>query len=78
MAQKNAEDYVKWALEAQKMMNIIDKKIKYIGSGASNYKPDMAWINWNDYVLEHMAGKIDYLSVHRYATEALGGDRSFS
>jgi len=78
MAQKSAEDYVKWALEAQKMMNIVDKKIKYIGSGASNYKPDMAWIDWNDYVLEHMAGKIDYLSVHRYATEALGGDRSFS
>jgi alpha-N-arabinofuranosidase len=78
MAQKNAEDYVKWALEAQKMMNIVDKKIKYIGSGASNYKPDNAWIDWNDYVLEHMAGKIDYLSVHRYATEALSGDRSFT
>jgi alpha-N-arabinofuranosidase len=78
MAQKSAEDYVKWALEAQKMMNIVDKKIKYIGSGASNYKPDMGWIDWNDYVLEHMAGKIDYLSVHRYATEALGTDRSFT
>jgi alpha-N-arabinofuranosidase len=25
-----------------------------------------------------MAGKIDYLSVHRYATEALGTDRSFT
>jgi alpha-N-arabinofuranosidase len=79
MAQKNAEDYVKWALEAQKMMNIVDKKIKYIGSGASNYKPDMGWIDWDDYVLEHLAGKIDYLSIHRYATEALPqGDRSFS
>lgn len=78
MAQKNAEDYVKWALEAQKMMNIVDKNIKYIGSGASNYKPDNGWIDWNDYVLQHLAGKIDYLSVHRYATEALGDDRSFS
>jgi len=78
MAQKNAEDYVKWALEAQKMMNIVDKNIKFIASGASNYKPDNKWIEWNDYVLEQMAGKIDYISVHRYATEALGGDRSFS
>jgi len=78
MAQKNAEDYVKWALQAQKMMNIVDKNIKYIGSGASNYTPKNEWIDWNDYVLDHMAGKIDYLSVHRYATEALGGDRSFS
>jgi hypothetical protein len=25
-----------------------------------------------------MTGTIDYLSVHRYATEALGNDRSFS
>jgi alpha-N-arabinofuranosidase len=78
MAQKNAEDYVKWALQAQKMMNIVDKNIKYIGSGASNYTPKNEWIDWNDYVLENLAGKIDYLSVHRYATEAIGNDRSFS
>jgi alpha-L-arabinofuranosidase len=78
MAQKNAEDYVKWALEAQKMMNIVDKNIKYIGSGASNYTPKNEWIDWNDYILQNLAGKIDYISVHRYATEALGTDRSFS
>ena len=78
MAQKNAEDYSKWALQAQKMMNIVDKNIKYIGSGASNYTPTNEWIDWNDYVLQHLAGKIDYLSVHRYATEVLGSDRSFS
>src|SRR5690606_38773061 len=30
------------------------------------------------HVLTKMAGSIDYLSVHRYATEALGNDRSFS
>src|SRR5690606_20249807 len=47
-------------------------------SGASNYRPDNGWIDWNDYVLTHMTGTIDYLSVHRYATEALGDDRSFS
>jgi alpha-L-arabinofuranosidase len=78
MAQKNAEDYVKWALQAQKMMNIVDKNIKFIGSGASNYTPKMEWIDWNDYILENMSGKIDYISVHRYATEALAGDRSFN
>ena len=39
---------------------------------------DNSWIDWNDYVLQHMVGNIDYLSVHRYATEALSGDRSFS
>ena len=79
MGQKNAEDYVKFALEAGKLMQLVDRNIKLIASGASNYKPDNGWIDWNDYVLTHMAGNIDYLSVHRYATEALApGDRSFS
>ena len=79
IGQKDAEDYVKFSLEAAKMMQLVDKNIKLVAVGASNYKPDMAWIDWDDYVLTHMAGSIDYLSVHRYATEALpAGDRSFS
>jgi len=78
MGQKSAEDYVKFALEAGKLMQLVDKDVKLIASGASNYKPDNGWIDWNDYVLTHMTGTIDYLSVHRYATEALGNDRSFS
>jgi alpha-N-arabinofuranosidase len=79
MGQKSVEDYVKFALEAGKLIQWVDKNVKLVASGASNYKPDMAWIDWNDYVLTHMAGSIDYLSVHRYATEALPqGDRSFS
>lgn len=77
MGQKNAEDYVKFALEAAKLMRLVDKDIMLIASGASYYRPDNGWIDWNDYVLTHMTGTIDYLSVHRYATEALGDDRSF-
>ncbi len=78
MGQKSAEDYCKFALEAGKLIQWVDKSVKLIASGASNYKPDNGWIDWNDYVLQHMVGNIDYISVHRYATEALGGDRSFS
>ena len=78
MGQKSAEDYVKFALEAAKLMQLVDKDIKLIASGASDYKPDNGWVDWNDYVLTHMTGSIDYLSVHRYATEALVNDRSFS
>jgi|WetSurMetagenome_2_1015567.scaffolds.fasta_scaffold96305_1 alpha-L-arabinofuranosidase len=78
MGQKNAEDYCKFALEAGKLIQLVDKNVKLIACGASNYKPDNGWIDWNDYVLQHMVGNIDYLSVHRYATEALqAGDRSF-
>jgi alpha-N-arabinofuranosidase len=80
MGQKNAEDYCKFALEAAKIMQLVDRNIKFIACGASNYRPgtDNSWIDWNDYVLQHMVGNIDYLSVHRYAREALSGDRSFS
>jgi alpha-N-arabinofuranosidase len=80
MGQKNAEDYVEFALEAAKLMQLTDRDIKLVASGASNYRPDdfNRWIYWNDYVLDHMAGSIDYISVHRYATEALKTDRGFS
>ena len=71
------EDYCKFALEAAKIMRLVDKNIKFIACGASNYKPDNAWIDWNDYVLQHMAGNIDYLSVHRYVREALGSNTNF-
>jgi alpha-N-arabinofuranosidase len=76
--QKSVEDYCKFALEAAKIMRMVDGNLKFIACGASNYKPDNAWIDWNDYVLQHMAGNIDYLSVHRYVREALAGDTSFS
>ncbi|HEY5041935.1 MAG TPA: alpha-L-arabinofuranosidase C-terminal domain-containing protein, partial [Verrucomicrobiae bacterium] len=76
--QKNAEDYCKFAFEAAKIMRWVDGNVKFIADGASNYRPNNDWIAWDDYVLQHLMGSIDYLSVHRYATEALNGDRSFS
>ena len=63
---KNAEDYCKFALEAAKAMRLVDPNVKFIADGASNYRPNNKWMEWNDYVLQHMAGSIDYLSVHRY------------
>ena len=76
MGQKSAEDYCKWALEAGKLISLLDEDIKLVASGASLYRPGNDWVDWNDYVLDKMIGKIDYLSVHRYATEALPGGRS--
>src|ERR1035441_8433286 len=61
-----------------KVRRLVDGNVKFIADGASNYKPDNNWIDWNDYVLQHMVGSIDYLSVHRYVREALAGDTSFS
>ena len=79
MGQKSVEDYVKFAREAAKLIRLVDRDVKLIASGASNYRPvDNSWIDWNDYVLNQMVGTIDYISVHRYVTEALKGDRDFS
>jgi len=80
MGYKNKEDYVKFAIEAAKLMQLADRNIKLVASGSSNYPlvtadydPDDGWIDWNDYVLDKMAGTIDYISIHRYATQALRG-----
>lgn len=78
MGQKNVEDYCKFALEAAKDMQWVDRNARFIACGASNYHTNIDWIGWDDYVLQHMAGKIDYLSVHRYVRELLAGDTSFS
>jgi alpha-L-arabinofuranosidase len=78
LGQKNAEDYCKFALEAAKAMRAVDGNVKFIADGASNYRTNNDWVGWNDYVLQHMVGNVDYLSVHRYVREALAGDTSFS
>ena len=77
---KNKEDYVKFAIEAAKLMRNVDRDIKLVASGSSNYPmvtnkydPNDGWIDWNDYVLDQMVGTIDYISIHRYASQALRG-----
>ena len=59
-------------------MDWVDGSVKFVADGASNYRSNNDWIAWNDYVLQHLAGSIDYLSVHRYVREALAGDTNFS
>jgi alpha-N-arabinofuranosidase len=75
MGQKSVEDYCKFALEAGKLIEIIDEDIKLVASGSSLYRPGNKWVDWNEYVLDQMVGKIDYISIHRYASEALPGGR---
>jgi alpha-L-arabinofuranosidase len=75
---KNKEDYTKFAIEAAKMMRAVDENIQLIAAGSSNYPlvtkqydPKDGWTDWNDYVLDQMAGTIDYLSLHRYVFQVL-------
>src|SRR5690606_33145404 len=78
LGHKNKEDYTKFALEAAKMMRGADKTIQLIAAGSSNYPlvttqydPKDGWTDWNDYVLDQMAGTIDYISLHRYVFQVL-------
>lgn len=78
LGHKSKEDYTKFAIEAAKMMRGADETIKLVAAGASNYPlvtkrydPKDGWTDWNDYVLDQMAGYIDYLSLHRYVFQVL-------
>lgn len=80
LGHKNKEDYVKFAIEAAKMMSAVDKDIKLVAAGASNYPlvtkrydPKDGWTDWNAYVLDQMAGYVDYISLHRYVFQVLRG-----
>jgi alpha-N-arabinofuranosidase len=78
LGHKNKEDYVKFAREAAKLMENVDEDILFIAAGPSNYPlvttsydPKDGWTDWSDYVLDQLAGDIDYLSIHRYVFQVL-------
>jgi alpha-N-arabinofuranosidase len=80
LGHKNKEDYAKFAIEAAKMMRAADETIKLVAAGSSNYPlvtkrydPKDGWTDWNDYVLDQLAGYVDYLSLHRYVFQVLRG-----
>jgi alpha-N-arabinofuranosidase len=52
-------------------MKGVDKSIRLIASGSSNYGGD--WIKWNQTVLEYLKDQVDYISLHNYT-----GNRSNS
>ena len=77
---KNKEDYTKFAIEAAKMMRGVDETIKLVAAGSSNYPlvtkrydPKDGWTDWNDHVLDQLAGYVDYISLHRYVFQVLRG-----
>lgn len=64
LGHKNAEEYSKFALEAAKAMRLVDRDIKLVASGSSNYGAD--WILWNRTVLNTLRNNIDYIAIHTY------------
>lgn len=65
MGHKTPEEYAKVATETAKLMRWIDKDIKLVASGSSNYDAD--WNLWNRTVLNEMYDYIDFISLHHYS-----------
>ena len=68
IAHKDAEDYIKWAVEAAKAMRRSSPgtKLEFVANGSSNYKDNLDWVEWNWKVIKALSGVADYLSIHRY------------
>ena len=64
MGHKSAEEYAAFALEAAKAMRQVDRDIKLVASGSSNYGAD--WIAWNRTVLQTLRNQTDYIALHTY------------
>jgi alpha-N-arabinofuranosidase len=65
---KDADDYVKFAVEAAKAMKRSSPgtKLEFIANGPSNYKDNLDWVEWDWKVIKGLYGIADYLSMHRY------------
>ncbi len=68
IAHKDAEDYIKWAVEAAKAMRRSSPgtELEFIANGSSNYQDNLDWVEWNWKVIKALYGIADYLSIHRY------------
>ncbi|HDR67520.1 MAG TPA: alpha-N-arabinofuranosidase, partial [Bacteroidaceae bacterium] len=66
MGHLNAEDYVKKAREAAKLMRLTSPGIKLIAAGSSNYRPDANPDAWNRAVLAELKDVVDYIALHIY------------
>ncbi len=65
---KDAEDYIKFAVEAAKAMRRSSPgtKLEFIANGSSNYQDNLNWVEWNWKVIKALSGIADYISLHRY------------
>jgi alpha-N-arabinofuranosidase len=68
MGRKDADDYIKFAVEAAKVMRKSSPgtKLEFVACGASWYQDNLDWVEWDWKVAKGLYGIADYFSVHRY------------
>src|SRR5262245_28810389 len=75
LGQKSAEEYSKFAVEAAKAMRAVDRDIKLVACGSSNYGAD--WIGWNRTVINALRNHADYIAIHTYINNRRSEERRF-
>ena len=75
MGHKNADDYVKVAIEAAKALRAVDRSVQFVANGSAYY-PDGTWAEWNRKVVEGLTGIAHYISIHRYWRDGLDESRA--
>ncbi len=68
LGHKDVDDYIKFAIEAAKVMRHSSPgtKLEFVACGAAWYQDNLDWVEWNWKVIKALYGTADYLSVHRY------------
>jgi len=68
LGHKNAEDYVKFAREAAKVMRLSSPgtKLEFIANGPAYFQDNLDWVEWTWTVVKGLYGVADYVSLHRY------------
>lgn len=69
MCAKTAEEYGRIAAESAKMMRWSDPGIELVACGSSN-EGMATFVDWELKVLEHTYNYVDYISLHRYFSNA--------
>jgi alpha-N-arabinofuranosidase len=63
---KSAEDYIKFAKGAAKIMHDADHSLTFIISGSAYYTPSGKWVDWNRKVITGLRNIASYVSIHGY------------
>lgn len=66
MGHLNAEDYIKKAREAAKLMRLTSPDIKLIAAGSSDYRINADPDYWNRSIVSELKDVIDYIALHIY------------
>lgn len=76
IGRKTAEEYGRLAAETANAMRMVDPSLELVACGSS-YRAIETFGEWERTVLEHCYGRVDYLSLHTYYSNAANNGGEF-